>query len=182
MRRVSPAMAVSCIALTVALSGTGYAALQIPRNSVGSKQLKKNSVTAPKLKRNAVTAAKLKAGAVTPAKVAPETIALFKGQKGDTGAQGPAGTQGTRGPQGPPGITTVISRQAEAIGTAKATAVASCQPGEQLIGGGGISSSGVLTESESDAKPDATPRAWRVTGIGSDTEEVWVVAEALCAS
>jgi len=45
--------------------GTGYAATQLPKNSVGPKQLKKNAVTAAKIKNNAVTAAKVKDGSLT---------------------------------------------------------------------------------------------------------------------
>ena len=37
LRRLpSPAMVVACAALTVALGGTGYAAIKLPRNSVGT--------------------------------------------------------------------------------------------------------------------------------------------------
>ncbi len=37
LRRLpSPAMVVACVALTVALGGTGYAAIKLPRNSVGT--------------------------------------------------------------------------------------------------------------------------------------------------
>jgi hypothetical protein len=50
------------IAVFVALGGVSYAALKLPKNSVGTKQLKKNAVTTPKLKNGAVTAAKLKPG------------------------------------------------------------------------------------------------------------------------
>jgi hypothetical protein len=39
-RRPTPATVIACIALAVALSGTSYAALVLPANSVGSKQLK----------------------------------------------------------------------------------------------------------------------------------------------
>jgi hypothetical protein len=53
----SPAMVVACIALTVALGGTSYAAITLPKNSVGTKQLKKNAVTSPKIKDNAVRGA-----------------------------------------------------------------------------------------------------------------------------
>ena len=56
----SPAMVVACIALTVALGGTGYAAIKLPKNSVGTKQLKKNAVTSPKVKANALTGADIK--------------------------------------------------------------------------------------------------------------------------
>jgi hypothetical protein len=62
-------MVVACIALTVALGGTSYAAIKLPKNSVGAKQLKKNAVTAAKLKTNAVTSGKIKKNAVTSAKV-----------------------------------------------------------------------------------------------------------------
>jgi hypothetical protein len=54
-RRPSPAMAVALLALFVALGGSGYAALKLPRGSVGSKQLKRNSVTAPKVKNHSLT-------------------------------------------------------------------------------------------------------------------------------
>lgn len=47
--------AVAFLALFVALSGTAFAAVNLPRNSVGNKQLKKNAVTAKKVKRNTLT-------------------------------------------------------------------------------------------------------------------------------
>lgn len=66
----SPAMLVALVALFIALGGAGYAALKVPKNSVGSKQLKKNSVTAKKIKKKAVTTAKVRNGAITAAKLA----------------------------------------------------------------------------------------------------------------
>jgi len=69
------------VALFVALGGGAYAAIKVPKNSVGTRQIKNK--------------------AVTPAKVAPKTIALFKGEKGD---RGPQGLQGIQGPQGPQGL------------------------------------------------------------------------------
>jgi hypothetical protein len=59
LRRPSPAFAVSLLALFVALGGTSYAAVGLPKNSVGAKQLQKNAVTSSKIKNHAVTAAKL---------------------------------------------------------------------------------------------------------------------------
>jgi hypothetical protein len=51
----SPAMVVACLALAIALSGVGYAAITIPRKSVGTAQLKSNAVTSPKVGLNALT-------------------------------------------------------------------------------------------------------------------------------
>ena len=42
--RPSPALVISCIALSIALTGVSYAAVVIPRNSVGTLQLKANAV------------------------------------------------------------------------------------------------------------------------------------------
>jgi len=50
LRRPSPALVVACLALLVALGGTGYATvLQVPRASVGAPQLKNGAVTTTKL-------------------------------------------------------------------------------------------------------------------------------------
>lgn len=68
-RRPSPALVISLIALFVALGGTGYAALSLPKNSVGTKQLKKNAVTGSKIKKNAVTSSKVKDHSLTGADV-----------------------------------------------------------------------------------------------------------------
>jgi len=74
LRTPSPAMVVACIALAVALSGASYAAIVLPKNSVGAKQLKKNAVTTPKVKNNAITGAKVKNNAITGAKVDEATL------------------------------------------------------------------------------------------------------------
>jgi hypothetical protein len=65
LRGPSPALAISLIALFVALGGTGYAAIQLPKASVGAKQLKKNAVTSSKIKNRAVTAAKINTHGLT---------------------------------------------------------------------------------------------------------------------
>jgi hypothetical protein len=64
-RHPSTAVLISLVALVMATVGTGYAALQLPKNSVGTAQLKKNTVTTPKIKKNAVTGAKVKKKSLT---------------------------------------------------------------------------------------------------------------------
>ena len=55
-RRPSPSMAVALLALFAALGGTGYAALKLPKNSVGAKQLRNNSVRSSKVKNRSLVA------------------------------------------------------------------------------------------------------------------------------
>lgn len=62
-------MVVAVIALVVAMVGTGYAALNLPKNSVGTKQVRKSAITTAKIKKHAVTGAKVKANSLTGAKV-----------------------------------------------------------------------------------------------------------------
>jgi hypothetical protein len=47
-------MVVACIALAISLGGTSYAAMTLPRNSVGTSQLKRNAVTSQKVKNNSI--------------------------------------------------------------------------------------------------------------------------------
>ncbi len=54
--RPSPAMVVACIALAVALGGTSYAAITLPRNSVGATQLRSNAVTSAKVRDGSLQA------------------------------------------------------------------------------------------------------------------------------
>ena len=60
--RLTFANVVSVLALFIALGGSAYAALKLPKNSVGSKQIKKNAVTSAKVKDGTLTASDLKSG------------------------------------------------------------------------------------------------------------------------
>src|SRR5204862_4144145 len=80
--RPSPAMVIGCVALLIALGGTGYAAVQaLPRNSVTTVQVKDFSLLARDFKRG-----QLPRGA--------------QGLPGPAGGVGPAGPQGPAGPAG----------------------------------------------------------------------------------
>jgi hypothetical protein len=67
--RLTYANVMATVAVFIALGGVSYAALKLPKNSVGSKQLKKSAVTSAKLKDGAVTAAKVADGAIAGAKI-----------------------------------------------------------------------------------------------------------------
>ncbi len=51
--------AIAYLALFVALGGTGYAAISLPANSVGTRQLRNRAVTAKKVANGSITSAKL---------------------------------------------------------------------------------------------------------------------------
>ena len=57
--KLSYANVVATLALFVALGGASYAAIQLPKNSVGAKQIKRNAVSSAKIKNRAVTGAKI---------------------------------------------------------------------------------------------------------------------------
>lgn len=52
--RPSPATAIACLALFVALGGTGYAAIVLPKNSVGPKQIRTGGVTSKDVRNNTI--------------------------------------------------------------------------------------------------------------------------------
>src|SRR5437660_1567173 len=70
------------LALFIALGGTSYAALSLPKNSVGTGQIKPRAVTLSKLSTSA-----------------------RKSLKGQSGPAGPTGPAGPSGPAGPTGLT-----------------------------------------------------------------------------
>jgi hypothetical protein len=109
LRKPSPAMIVACLALLVALSGTGMAAAtQLGRNSVGTLQLKDSAVTNAKIRNNAVNSAKVAARSLLRSDFAPGQLPA-----GPVGPQGPAGPTGAAGPAGPAGVVGPVTvRQA----------------------------------------------------------------------
>jgi hypothetical protein len=62
--RISPALVIACVALIVALGGASFAAVTLPRSSVGTKQLKRNAVTGPKVKNKSLTVLDINQGSL----------------------------------------------------------------------------------------------------------------------
>jgi hypothetical protein len=100
---VTSAHVIAMLALFVAMGGTGYAALKLPKNSVGSKQIKKNAVTGKKIKKNSVTSVKVKDGSLTAIDFGAGQ--LPKGDKGDKGGKGDTGPAGPITGTLPSGVT-----------------------------------------------------------------------------
>jgi hypothetical protein len=103
-------MVVALVALSVSLGGTGYAALTLPRNSVGPNQIKRNAVRSADIKNRSVRLVDLHRtarvagprGAIGPAGPA--------GAAGPAGVPGPAGGAGAKGETGAPGSAVAYAR------------------------------------------------------------------------
>jgi hypothetical protein len=97
-------MVIACIALLVALAGTGVAAVSValPRGSVGTPQLKNNAVTSKKVLNGSLVKGDFRAGSL-PA--------------GAAGPAGPAGAAGPAGPAGPAGSVTKLTAVVNSSGS-----------------------------------------------------------------
>ncbi len=84
---------VALLALFVALGGTSYAAVSLPRGSVGKRELKTNAVTSAKVKNHSLRAQDFKAGQIP------------QGPPGLPGAPGTPGKDGTDGKDAAPAST-----------------------------------------------------------------------------
>jgi hypothetical protein len=180
LRRPSPALVISCIALTAALAGTSYATvLNVPKNSVGTAQLKSSAVTNAKIANGAVITAKLAANAVTSAKVLNGTLVAgdFKGGSLPAGPQGPAGSPGISGLQRFD-ITSASSS------TSPKTAIATCPSGKRPVGGGArVIGNGAGVVSIIENFPDSDSVHWNAKASEVvATAQTWQLqAYALCA-
>ena len=121
VRRPSPALVISCVALALALGGTSFAAVSaLPKNSVGTSQLKASAVTSAKVKNRTLLRADFAAGQL-PA--------------GPAGPTGPIGPAGPAGPAGLSGLERVDTTSASNSVTSK-TQATTCPTGKRLLGGG----------------------------------------------
>jgi hypothetical protein len=132
-------MVVACLALLVALGGTGMAAAtQLAKNSVGTPQLKDSAVSNPKIRNNAINSAKVAARSLLRSDFAPGQLPA-----GPTGPQGPAGPAGAAGPAGPAGMIGAITVRPQTVSIpdpgptfGKARVTSECSGSERAISGG----------------------------------------------
>ena len=188
LRRPSPAMVVACLALIVALGGTGYAAIKLPANSVGTAQLQKNAVTSAKVKNGSLLSLDFKSGQIPPGPPGAQGAQGAKGDKGDTGLAGPVDTSKLLGRT----ITVVISDSAPpgSFGSARAN----CPSGFEAVGGG-VDVSNVLTMFVTSSEPIidgnrtiATPdgqrvaaTAWQGSAYNNTAAAQQMKVAAICA-
>jgi len=193
-KRITFANVTSFLALFLALTAGSYAAIKLPANSVGSKQIKAKAVTSVKLKNHAVTGSKLAANAVSGPKVGANAIDASKVKDGSlTGADinlttlGKVPSAATADSAGSAPIARV--KQVSAGGTnapadpttgfSTASAVATCDNGLSVVGGG-VSISDKSNQAIADSYPSSSS-AWTADVFnGSDGTPAFTVY-AICA-
>lgn len=190
--RPSPALIISCVAMFLALTGSALA-VGIAKNSVRSAQivdgtvrtvdLHDGSVTTPKIGLAAVGNEQLAENAVTSSKVAPDSLtaqdlapaSVTSSEVADqslTGADiAPDSIRATQ-------LGTITQRNVSAtIAAGKTGSVsASCEPGEQIISGGGQPS--VFGVEMTTTRPSGN--GWLYQAKNNSATDQTITAFALC--
>jgi hypothetical protein len=168
-------MVVACIALAVSLSGVGYAASVLPRNSVGTAQLRADAVVSAKVKNRSLRAADFARGQ------------LPRGPAGPAGPQGPTGPQGSTGPRGPTGLPgTSGLEQLTSNGPSNSSTLktheTACPAGKRAVGGGAALIGSISNTFLWESRPNDAGTGWIGGGVESSdmnpnnwAVHVWVV-------
>lgn len=101
--RLTYSNVVASMALFIALGGVSYAAVTLPKNSVGSTQIKQNAVTGSKVKSSSLTGSDVKNSSLTGGDVKNGSLTAVDFSGSVQGAQGTAGTAGAPGAKGETG-------------------------------------------------------------------------------
>ena len=126
---------VSSAALFLALGGVSYAAVALPKNSVGAKQIKTNAVTGAKVKNGTLVRGDFKKGQVADGARGAQGPQGLRGLQGVTGSRGPSGVSGAHVVEGP---STMIA----AVG-GFASATVTCPAGERVLSGNYTQADGI---------------------------------------
>jgi hypothetical protein len=162
--RISPALVISCLALFMALAGSAFAAGVVAKNSVRSAQIVDGTVRTVDLHDGAVNSAKVTDNSLTAADLAPNAAGPEEIAENAVSSSKVAPDSLTSSDLGPNSVTsseiadnsvssadiapdsvratqlgTITQRNITATIKAGATGSvsASCEPGEQIISGGG---------------------------------------------
>lgn len=187
--RLSYGNVVATLALFIALGGTSYAALKLPRNSVGNVQIRNDAVTSAKVQNGSLALEDFSAAQQAALHGAPGS----QGSPGPQGPKGDAGPKGDQGPAGAPGATNVVVHTKDLgplAAKATATATVTCSAGEHAITGGASSIEDLLTIRQSfplgvapsPAVEGASPTGWSTVVVNtSTTNPAHVTGYVVCA-
>jgi hypothetical protein len=117
------------LALFIALGGTSYAAVKLPKNSVGATQIKANAVGSSEVKNGALTRSDFKASSIPAGAQGAQGLQGLQGLKGDKGDKGATGVVG-------PATTRFTQHPVDLGDGESATLSVFCPDGQNAIGGG----------------------------------------------
>lgn len=170
----SPALVVASLALLLALAGSAYAAVALPRDSVGAAQLRTGAVTSVEVRNGSLQASDLSTGA----------------RRELSGRAGPRGLPGPKGDPGPAGTTGIQVVQASSAfsSSPERQITVDCPAGKRLLGGGAgawgramISTRNEIALTASHPLDDDTWLAAAHEVVATDTE--WFLrVNAICAA
>jgi hypothetical protein len=188
IRFPAPATIIASIALLAALSGVGYAATALPRNSVGPVQLKPSSVNSFKVLNGSLTSLDVRNHTLRAIDFAPGVLTAGAGVPGPAGPQGPAGAPGTpgqAGQQGAPGLAGLEIVTLESVNSSANTKQlnVSC-PGSKKVVGGGANLNGAEGDVAVDESNPGDATSWHAKGVEvNGTLNSWkLTAYAICAN
>jgi hypothetical protein len=190
-RHLTYANVMATLGVFLALGGVSYAALKLPKNSVGGTQIKKNAVTSTKVKNGSLKKSDFATGQLPAGAPGAQGLPGVAGAKGDKGDKGETGNTGTFG-----AVTTVFEQApADLANAANQSYDVYCPTGQIAIGGGGrgddtLSEETILVNTRPAISPGNTEpplagqgfRGWRITvvnpagGAPSGVKpEVWAI-------
>ena len=168
----------SFLALFIALSAGSYAALKIPKNSVGTSQIKAKAVTRAKLGSKAVDASKVAPDAIDGSKVKDGTLSGSDINVASL-AKVPSATAADTAGSAAIARVKIVTASATADDSAGAPVTATCDAGSAAVGGG----ASVADQSKgfvNDSYPSAA-NAWTAHAFAYSGQSVGVTTYAICA-
>jgi collagen triple helix repeat protein len=182
-RHLTYANVMATAAVFIALGGASYAAVRLPRHSVGTRQLKPDAVTSSKVANRTLLAKDFKRGQLPHGIAGPQGLQGIQGLQGVQGLRGPRGLPGDKGDAGSPGISNyqVVTNGPHTLAKGITLTGATCPAGTKPLGGGLDTYYSPVKTIESSAPTDT---GWTVTVYNpAETDpSVKYNAYAICAT
>jgi hypothetical protein len=89
LSRLTYSNLLATLAIFIALGGTSYAVLEVPRNSIGALQIKPRAVGSSEIRANAVRSRQVKSRSLRLSDLSRQSRQALKGQRGSAGPPGP---------------------------------------------------------------------------------------------
>jgi hypothetical protein len=162
--RLTYSNVMATVAVFVALGGTSYAAITLPRNSVGANQIRSNAVRASEVRDRSLATRDLSVAARN----------FLKGQRGPRGLTGPPGPAGTTRVVNERGETvttnlsvTHVANSEGTIGPESVTSLTAQCPSSTRVLGGGMRVDSGSDVSMRESYPNLNNTAWTAR-VGND--------------